>query len=269
MNDNCIVSEMYVLCAHLQAVNQVITLVNQFLLLLPEVFNTPDYDARASIENLIRKTLPFILTLIRDDESNEFGIRLLREIIIFSKRFIVILLHSIGRPCAQNYIRNIIEAFFATITSATSKYRNGNYSYPGSDETPKFVLYFPADGNEQRATAPLQWLRRHIHTELTKRLQEMRLDSIDVIEFLVIRRPAPSAPVVQASTDTLMEVDANETENNDSMQSDVNEEPLEDPEPLPTITIGSESWHSNFPAPWLPIITRDISRQRRQVVISA
>ena len=30
-----------------------------------------------------------------------------------------------------------------------------------------------------------------MHSEISRRFQEMRLDTIDVIEFLVIRRPAP------------------------------------------------------------------------------
>ena len=35
-------------------------------------------------------------------------------------------------------------------------------------------------------------------------------------------------------------------------------------EPLPTID-RAEPWHAQFPTSWLPIITRDIARQRRQV----
>lgn len=138
--------------------------MNTFLLLLPD-FNAPDYDARASIENLIRKSLPFILNLIRDDESTEFGTRLLREIVTFSKRLIVILLHSIGRTKAQDYLKKIVEAIFTIIISS------GNAS-------------------EQQAGTALQWLRRHIQSEIAKRFQDIGLDTIDVIEFLVIRRSA-------------------------------------------------------------------------------
>lgn len=91
--------------------------------MLPDL-NIPDYDARASIENLIRRTLPFIISLIQDDESVEFGTRLLREIVIFSKRFIVILLHSIGRPSAQDYLKNVVEAIFTSIFATSGKYIN-------------------------------------------------------------------------------------------------------------------------------------------------
>lgn len=97
-----------------------ISQLNQFLTMLPDL-NIPDYDARASIENLIRKTLPFIINLIRDDESLEFGTRLLREILVFSKRFTVILLHSIGRPSAQDYIKNIVESIFTSILTTNGK----------------------------------------------------------------------------------------------------------------------------------------------------
>lgn len=125
------------------------------------------------------------------------------------------------------------------------------------------ICFFFWIANEETSRIAVQWLRRHIHNEVTRRFQDIRLDSIDVIEFLVIRRPPPPTPSDQRSNE-LMETDADDTVCSDSMSSDANET-IEDLEPLPTITIGSESWHSNFPAPWLPIITRDISRQRRQV----
>lgn len=42
--------------------------------------------------------------------------------------------------------------------------------------------------------------------------------------------------------------------------------PAVDSEPLPNVVVGSESWHNGLPPTWLPVITRDIGRQRRQVI---
>ncbi|CAH0547365.1 unnamed protein product [Brassicogethes aeneus] len=39
---------------------------------------------------------------------------------------------------------------------------------------------------------------------------------------------------------------------------------LEDSEPLPNIVLGSEPWHAQVPADWVPIIARDAQKQRRQ-----
>jgi len=83
---------------------------------------------------------------------------------------------------------------------------------------------------------------------------------VPVVEFLVIRRPAVPA-ALQTQSITPMELDGEDSEAAESMTTDA---PTDEDEPLPTIAIGSENWHNNFSAPWIPVIHRDISRQRRQ-----
>lgn len=62
----------------------------------------------------------------------------------------------------------------------------------------------------------------------------------------------------------MMEVDeeASESMNVEDDRNIQAEDLLSDP--LPNIE-RSEPWHAQFPSSWLPIITRDIARQRRQV----
>lgn len=226
------------------AANQLAMLFNPRFMGLPELVSD-EIDAKASIENLIRKTLPFIISLIRDDDSTEFGCRLLREIVTFSKRLTVILLRSVDRAIAQSYLTACVDSVFSAMPSA--------------------------ENDQIRMT--LEWLHLHIEQEVQKRFRAVRPDTVEVIEYLVIRRPTTeaaiasvAAPSVAATTqDSAAPMETDADDGDASMMSEAVEEPPEDLEPLPTVTIGSESWHQNLPAPWLPIITRDISRQRIQV----
>lgn len=56
----------------------------------------------------------------------------------------------------------------------------------------------------------------------------------------------------------IIEEEVDDDSNNAIQQEDLINEPL-------PIIERSEPWHAQFPTNWLPIITRDISRQRRQV----
>ncbi|XP_056647813.1 large proline-rich protein bag6-B isoform X2 [Diorhabda sublineata] len=56
-----------------------------------------------------------------------------------------------------------------------------------------------------------------------------------------------------------MDVDVQE------IRTEINRQILtNDPEPLEDVVIGSESWHGQVPEDWVPIITRDAQKQRRQ-----
>lgn len=65
----------------------------------------------------------------------------------------------------------------------------------------------------------------------------------------VDEEPSTVSPMVVEVED-----DSSNTIQSDDLQQD----------PLPTID-RAEPWHAQFPSNWLPIITRDIARQNRQV----
>lgn len=122
-------------------------------------YDRPDYDTRASIENLIRNSIPFCINLIRDDNSQQFGVRLLRSLITFVRRFFMILVTGIGQSNAQSFSRELLNmAIFSTQEGATVN--------------PELLqLFLPA-----------------IHRQLERSTNH---DQQDIQEFLVIRRHAP------------------------------------------------------------------------------
>ncbi|XP_066951680.1 large proline-rich protein BAG6 isoform X3 [Macrobrachium rosenbergii] len=68
---------------------------------------------------------------------------------------------------------------------------------------------------------------------------------------------------VEEVTTSRGEVEDNATVGRGS-EEEKEEEPLTDEPPI-TINVGSQPWHSAVPQDWLPVITRDVERQRRGV----
>ncbi|KAG5677245.1 hypothetical protein PVAND_007017 [Polypedilum vanderplanki] len=189
-------------------------------------YHHPDYDVRKSIENLIMKSLPFIINLIVEDNSSEFGIRIERSLVTFCENVYMILVKCIGIKDTEKFLNDIANLII------TGDAVQGNLS--------KFPAYI-------------------IQTFLIERRS---YDLSEIQEFLIIKRPGAPAPmeVDDETEDAAMMIseDAEENESNNAIQQ---EDLLNDP--LPVID-RSEPWHAQFPSNWLPIITRDIARQRRQ-----
>lgn len=253
-------------------------------------YDLPDYDTRASIENLIRTSIPFCINLIREDNSQQFGVRLLRFLITFVRRFFMILVTGIGQNNAQSF----------------------------SGELLNMIIFNTQDGATVNP-AMLQLFLPAIHRQLERSGQD---DRHDIQQFLVIRRPAPGQsqsvsanrapspmdvddietvgppelvsdiaeisisieqPIVNLDQCAAIVISANPNASQGSASStmDSNEDvtmtipvtmvehqvppPLQnDDNELPAVIIGSEPWHSHLPPTWIPVITRDITRQRRQ-----
>lgn len=110
-----------------EAINQVIQQLNAALIFLPQ-FDLPDYDSRASVENFIRNTLPFIINLIREDDTTEFGTRLLRELINFVRRLFVILITCVGRSNAELFLHQVAQMTISTNNGKLSFYMCMSYT---------------------------------------------------------------------------------------------------------------------------------------------
>ena len=127
-------------------------------------YDLPDYDTRASFENLIRSSVPFCMNLIRDDSTQLFGGRLLRFLNQFVRRFFMILVVCVGPANAESFSR---ELFNIVMCCGTLEANN---------VAPELLrLFLPA-----------------IHRQLERSSQQ---DQQEIQEFLVIR----SRPVGEQS----------------------------------------------------------------------
>ena len=88
------------------AIREILSELDKYLSRLSN-FAHPDFDVRKSIENLIMKSLPFIINLITDDNSSEFGIRIERQMITFCENVYMILVKCIGVQDTEKYLNDI------------------------------------------------------------------------------------------------------------------------------------------------------------------
>ncbi|XP_062709068.1 large proline-rich protein bag6 isoform X6 [Aedes albopictus] len=267
-------------------------------------YDLPDYDTRASIENLLRNSIPFCINLIREDTSQQFGVRLLRFLIQFVRRFFMILVTGIGANNAHSFSGELLNmAIFSTQDGATVNPALLQLFLPAihrqlersgqddrSDIQEFLVIRRPAPGQSQsgsadRAPSPMDVDDAESTTtpELVSDIAEISI-SIEppivnyeqcaaiVISAAPVAGSTPSAAHTMAAPIASSEVDANEEDVTMAIPAAVLDPqvppPLakkDDDEELPSVVVGSEPWHSHLPSTWLPVITRDITRQRRQI----
>ncbi|XP_045462637.1 large proline-rich protein BAG6 isoform X2 [Harmonia axyridis] len=199
-----------------------------------------DVDIRASLIKYIRAKLPDILELIaRELEYDNSCSTLLLETIITTVKELSAL---IFRACNRNI--NAAEVIFRQLMGR---------HFSGLPE--ELLAWFAPDGY----SFVLQFLKRNAYL-------------IGSIESFIVTKPTVK-PVVpeesgQSSTKKVeeepMEVEEAQVEMVDDEKIPAPSKPEEDePEPLPSVVNGSQPWHNQVPADWVPIINRDVQQQRK------
>ncbi|KAL9701474.1 hypothetical protein quinque_004915 [Culex quinquefasciatus] len=281
------------------------------ILSLVSRYDLPDYDTRASFENLIRRSVPFCMNLIREDSSQQFGVRLLRFLITFVRRFFMILVVGVGAVNAESFSRELfnIAVFGTPDTSSVAPEllrlflpaihrqldRSGHHD---QQEIQEFLVIRSRPPGEQsgganRGPSPMEVDDTESSTtpELVSDIAEISISieppnivNLDQCAAIVISAgPVTSGSTVRvvaaapsAAPTTAPPASAppasRTTTNGDDVTMTVPlavvdpqvPPPLADEEDLPSVAVGSEQWHAHLPQNWLPVITRDIARQRRQ-----
>lgn len=115
------------------------------------------------MKNLIRHTLPTIVNLILEDDSVDFGMRLLRALIEFVRRLLLILVVCVGPTVALKFIGEMTDI---------------GIPEPSAPERTAIVAF-----------------KKHIVAAARRQFDIQHSDTSDVTEFLVIRLPQAPADV--------------------------------------------------------------------------
>ncbi|XP_055842288.1 large proline-rich protein BAG6 isoform X2 [Episyrphus balteatus] len=214
------------------AVEKAIQYLNEILIFLPQYDTTEEYNSRASVEKLVRLSVPLIVNLINDStESFNFESRLRAEFKTLFDRLFGILFVCVGQINAELYwaqIKNIV------LLAIRKRFKG---------EALSFLSIQIKDRNSDSVTAPL-------------------LE--DVKRFLVSKDPKNKT--TSNNEEIPMDIDSPPGSSSSSSHFEMSTPPPQAEEELPPVIVGSHPWHRNFPASWLPVITRDIALHPRDNV---
>ncbi|XP_069694192.1 large proline-rich protein BAG6 isoform X2 [Periplaneta americana] len=214
-----------------------------------------DIIATANQYNQIR--LPEVITLIMTEgNDNNFG----QELVRWCRRYIgemsAILMHCCIdkvhglETIMKSYVQRLTSGVHPTVQqwtigSSVTHLRNyiSQLDVPFED-IQRYLVYRIPDTAEPPVspTAPVESVQQATvqaeHVETTTGPEPMETDGIST----------------EATRNGLQSESKDEQERNVAMDTDT----------LPDVLLGSETWHSTLPSEWVPIITRDTQRQRRQ-----
>ncbi|KAG5900468.1 hypothetical protein JTB14_010882 [Gonioctena quinquepunctata] len=202
-----------------------------------------DIDMVRSAEQLFRQRLPNIINIAINLNTNSVRL-LLDQCLTTAKQLLalVMLASSDGQPGVERTIEQLMNHFIHDVPQDIR-----NWTLMTSRVHLRGII--------SNLSIPESILRPYI----------VRQSDAVITSVVENRQPVSGDVAVTANVTSSQGVEAMEfdtVESNGDLQSPTLV--IEDTEPLPNVVLGSEPWHGQVPEDWVPIITRDAQRQRRQ-----
>lgn len=164
---------------HDQLFERLATLVNQSIL---GQHTNLRYHAANSVNNLVRHSLPAIVELVLNDDSAEFGTRLLRNVFEFIGRLVFLLILCVGRVMAGFFLVDMLMQLLRInnrefgIRLYDNVYAMFSFTFFIVELTSRHIANFI----------------RHMQVAAQQHMVALQANPVDVQEFLVISLPPAS-----------------------------------------------------------------------------
>ncbi|CAH1179566.1 unnamed protein product [Phaedon cochleariae] len=218
-----------------RGVDRLITEMQPFLESFRTLAVQGDIDMVRSAEQLFRQRLPNIINIAINLNANNVRL-LLNQCLTTSKQLLALILmaSSEGQQGVEQIVTQVMNRFMQDI---------------------------PQDIQN--------WTLMTSRVHLRRILANLSIPD-SILQPYIVHQSDPieptddeSRPIVPSSTIT-PSAPSQETMEVDDQVSEIELQAPVSEEPLPNVVLGSEPWHGQVPEDWVPIITRDAQRQRRQ-----
>ncbi|XP_074038258.1 large proline-rich protein bag6-A isoform X3 [Leptinotarsa decemlineata] len=229
-----------------RGVGRLITEMQPFLESFRSLAVRGDIDMVRSAEQLFRQRLPNIISVGINLNPNNVRL-LLEQCITTGKQLLALILlaSSDGQPGVERTVEQVMNNFMHDIPQDVQ-----NWTLRISREQLRHLL--------ANLSIPESILQPYI-----VRQSEVAMPSADENRQNEVGDSTLTAPCnPPRSADEAMDFDVVEETAGGELKSQTIVK--EDTEPLPSVVLGSEPWHGQVPEDWVPIITRDSQKQRRQ-----
>lgn len=233
----------------------------------------PEIDFVATINTFLRQNLRQLITFIlHPPEGSSFALFLYSMCRTIISELIVLTIHCTedGVTSLQhifqgrvrqfaNHLRPAIQTWLTTIAASEIHSMLTNITIT-ADQVEHYVVKITREESKPSSTPNMEGSTYNSGSEMMEDDTNNELSQSDMASGSVEMVTKESSPELMEAENT-QEINQNNCE---GATSETNLYGSLSDDELGDITIGSEPWHAAVPKEWVPIITRDIRRQRRQ-----